>query len=200
MALIRWEPVRRWEPARELDSLQHEVSRLFGSFFDSQTGRPDDGATALRRWVPATDLVEEGEHYVLRADLPGVNEDDVKVELDDHVLTVSGQRGSENEQRGDGYRRVERSFGSFSRSLRLPEGVDPEQIQASFERGVLEVTIPKPAQRKPHRVAISVGQHQATVEGSANGEAAEGAEAAVTASAGDETGTGDEAREAAKAA
>jgi HSP20 family protein len=166
MALIRW------EPARELDSLHQEVGRLFGSFFDSQTARPVNGS-ALRRWVPATDLVEEGEHYALRLDLPGVKDDDVKVELDDHVLTISGQRSSENEQRRDGYRRVERSFGSFSRSLRLPDGVDPEQIHASFERGVLEVTIPKPEQRKPHRVAISVGEQDAAIGGTGAGEGAE---------------------------
>ncbi len=110
---------------------------------------------------------------MLRVDLPGVKDDDVKVELDDHVLTISGQRSSENEQRGDGYRRVERSFGSFSRSLRLPDGVDPEQIHASFERGVLEVTIPKPEQRKPHRVAISVGEQGAAVEGTGAGEGGE---------------------------
>ncbi len=162
----------RWEPARELDSLHQEVGRLFGSFFDSQTARPANGS-ALRRWVPATDLTEEGEHYVLRVDLPGVKDDDVKVELDHHVLTISGQRGSENEQRGDGYRRVERSFGSFSRSLRLPDGVDPEQIHASFGRGVLEVTIPKPEQRRPHRVAISVGEQGAAVEDAGAGDGGE---------------------------
>jgi HSP20 family protein len=192
MALIRWEPIRRseparrWEPVRELDSLQQEFSRVFGSFFDSLAGRPVNGA-ALRRWVPATDLVEHDDQYVLRSDLPGVNDGDVKVELEDNVLTISGQRRSEHEQRKDGYRRVERSFGSFSRSLTLPEGVDPEQIHASFERGVLEVTIPKPEQRKPHRVAIAVGEGDSAIEGAAAGEHGE-------------TDAGVEAPEAAKAA
>src|SRR5256885_2459251 len=84
MALIRW------EPARELQSIQQEMNRLFGTFFDSPAG--SNGAR-LGRWIPAMDLVEEGDHYVLRADLPGLNEDDVKVELEDNVLTISGEIG-----------------------------------------------------------------------------------------------------------
>jgi len=148
MALVRW------EPARELQTIQQEMNRLFGSFFDSQAGGlPARGA---RRWIPAMDLVEEGDSYVLRADLPGVREEDVKVELEDNVLTVSGERRSEHEERKEGYYRVERASGSFSRSLVLPEGVDPQAVRARFERGVLEVSVPKPQQRAPHRVAIDV--------------------------------------------
>jgi HSP20 family protein len=120
------------------------------NFFDSQTG----AATPARRWTPAVDLVEEDEQYVLRADLPGLSPDDVKIEVEDRVLTVSGERGSEKEERRDGYYRLERSSGSFSRSVRLPEGVDAEKIEAGFEHGVLEVKIPKPEQSKPRRVEI----------------------------------------------
>jgi HSP20 family protein len=159
------------------------MSRLFGSLFDSQAGRPTNGA-ALRSWVPATDLVEHDDHYVLRSDLPGVKDGDVNVELKDNVLTISGQRGSEHEQSKDGYRRVERSFGRFSRSLTLPEGVDPEQIHASFERGVLEVSIPKPAQREARRIAISVydGDSASETDGSTEGgETDAGAEAPAAA-------------------
>ena len=132
MALIRW------EPARELQTIQQEMNRLFGSFFDGQSGVEVGG----RRWVPATDLVEEGDHYVLRADLPGVSEDDVKVELEDNVLTISGERRSEREQRKNGYYRIERASGRFARSLTLPEGVDADSVKARFVNGVLEVTIP----------------------------------------------------------
>src|SRR6516162_4629510 len=157
MALIRW------EPALELQTIQQEMNRLFGSFFDPQSGVEVGG----RRWVPATDLVEEGDHYVLRADVPGVSEDDVKVELEDDVLTISGERKSEHEQRDNGYRRIERAWGRFARSLTLPEGVDADGIKARFENGVLEVTIPKPAERKPRRVAIEVGEQSPVIEGSA---------------------------------
>src|SRR5918996_2330797 len=115
MALIRWDPVR------ELDSLQGDMNRLFDRFFEG--GRTANGG-AVRRWIPAMDLVETGEHLVLRADLPGMSEDDIDIEIKDGVLTLSGERKSEREDKGEGYHRVERSFGRFSRSLTLPDGVD----------------------------------------------------------------------------
>ena len=111
------------------------------------------------------DLVEEGDEYVLRADLPGLGEDDVNVELEGDVLTISGERKSEHSEEHEGYRRIERASGSFSRSLTLPEGIDPDSVKARFEHGVLEVRVPKPEQRKPRRVAISVGGKPATIEG-----------------------------------
>jgi HSP20 family protein len=159
MALVRWEPVR------ELTSLQSEMNRLFNTFFDSPT-REGNGGSAARRWVPPMDLVETDEHFVLRADLPGLSEEDVTVELEDNVLTIAGERKVEHEDRREGFYRVERSFGQFRRALTLPEGVDPESIAATFEKGVLEVRVPKPAERKPRRVAIHVGdQPAAAIEG-----------------------------------
>jgi HSP20 family protein len=158
MALIRWEPVR------ELHTMQNEMNRLFNTFFDSPT--PGNGGTAgLRRWIPAMDVVETDDHFVLRADLPGLSENDVNIELEDNVLTVAGERKAEHEQRGEGYYRVERAFGSFSRSLTLPEGVNADAIQASFDNGVLEVRIPKPEQHKPRKVQISLGGQTKTIEG-----------------------------------
>src|ERR1700730_16597435 len=154
--------VIRWEPARELQTLQQEMHRLFGSVFDSPTGGGNGGS---RRWIPAMDLVEEGDRYVLRADLPGLSEDDVKVEVEDDVLTISGERKSEHEERKDGYYRVERASGQLSRSLTLPGGVAPEGIEAHFKNGVLEVRVPKPEERKPRRVAISVGEEAPVIEG-----------------------------------
>jgi HSP20 family protein len=158
MALIRW------EPARELHTMQSEMNRLFNSFFDSSTPRNGGSRAVTRRWIPAMDVVETDDHFVLRADLPGLSENDVKIEVDDKVLTISGERKSEHEQRGTGYYRVERSFGSFSRSLTLPEGVDADAIQASFDSGVLEVKIPKPEQPKPRKVEISLGGQAKTIE------------------------------------
>ena len=101
------------------------------------------------------DLVETGDHYVLRADLPGVADGDVNIQLEDSVLTISGERKTEHEQHEQGYHRLERAFGEFSRSLTLPEGIDLESVQANFDRGVLEVTIPKPEQKKPRTVTIT---------------------------------------------
>jgi HSP20 family protein len=166
MALIRWEPVR------ELGTIQNEMNRLFNSFFDTPT--PANGTT-YRRWVPAMDLVETENAFVLKADLPGLSESDVNIELEDNVLTVSGERKSEHEDRKAGYYRVERSYGSFRRSLTLPEGVDPEAVKATFDKGVLEVTVPKPEQQQPRKVQITVGSGAATepqaIEGSESSEA-----------------------------
>jgi HSP20 family protein len=140
----------RWEPFRELTSLQSEMNRLFNG-------------GAQRRWMPAMDLVETDEHFVLRADLPGIAEDDLKIELEDGTLTISGERKAEREARNEGFYRVERAFGTFSRSLTLPKGVDADAVTANFDRGVLEVRIPKPEERKPRRIEIAGAQK--TIEG-----------------------------------
>jgi HSP20 family protein len=145
MALIRW------EPAREVDTLQSEVNRVFDAFFGNGSG------ARAHRWVPAMDLVETEESLVLRADLPGLTKDDVDLEVKDGVLTVSGERKAEHEEKSEGFYRVERAFGRFSRSLTIPDGVDAEGITADFNEGVLEVRIPKPAERQPHRIAIGGG-------------------------------------------
>ncbi len=104
MALIRW------EPAAELNTIQNEMNRLFNTFFDqpSQTGR---GNGTMRRWLPPMDLVETADQYVLRADLPGLSDGDVNVQLEDSVLTISGERKAEHEQQQEGYYRLERAFG-----------------------------------------------------------------------------------------
>jgi HSP20 family protein len=160
MALIRWEPVR------ELSSIQNEMNRLFNTFFETPAHGNGNGGT-LRRWIPAMDLVETADAFVLRADLPGLSENEVNIELEDNVLTISGERKAEHEQHKEGYYRVERSSGAFHRSLTLPEGVDPNAVKATFDKGVLEVRIPKPEQRKPKKVAISVGGGASqTIEGS----------------------------------
>jgi HSP20 family protein len=110
------------------------------------------------------DVTEGDNEYVLKADLPGLSESDVNVELDDNVLRISGERKSEHEQRTEGYYRVERASGRFSRALTLPEGVTADSIKATFDNGVLEVHIQKPEQQKPQKVAIAVGHEPKTIE------------------------------------
>jgi HSP20 family protein len=102
------------------------------------------------------DLVETGERYLLRADLPGLSDGDVNIQLEDNVLTISGERKPEREDQQEGYYRLERAFGSFSRSLTLPDGVNPDGIEAHFDRGVLQISIPKPEQKKPRTVQINL--------------------------------------------
>ena len=154
MALIRWEPVA------ELNTIQNEMNWLFNTFFDpsAPTGR---GNGTTRRWLPPMDLVETPDHYVLRADLPGLSDGDVNVQLEDNVLTISGERKAEHEDQQEGYNRLERAFGAFSRSLTLPDGVDPDGVQAHFDRGVLEIRVPKPEPKKPKTVQINLGTNPA---------------------------------------
>jgi HSP20 family protein len=147
MALVRWEPVT--------------MNRLFNNFFDTPTG----AASPSRRWIPAMDLAETQDAYVLRADLPGLAPEDVKIELENRVLTLSGERKAEQRSEESGWMRIERAFGAFRRTLTLPAGVDATAITAAFDNGVLTVTVPKPEQAKPHRVQIAVeGQATPQVE------------------------------------
>ena len=136
--------------------LSTEVNRLFSTFFDTPTARGANGA-GTRRWLPAMDIFEAGEHYVVKADLPGMTEADVTIEIEDNVLTISGERKAQLEAQHAGFYRVERTSGSFSRALALPEGLDPESVTATFANGVLEVRFPKPVQAAAHRVQIAVG-------------------------------------------
>ena len=113
------------------------------------------------------DVLETPEHFLLRADLPGMAEADVHIELQDQTLTISGERRNEHEGAQEGYQRVERPSGTFQRSLTLPAGIDPESVTAAFDRGVLEVRIPKPEERKPRRISIG-GAGPATIEADAS--------------------------------
>ena len=149
----------RWEPLRELSTLQNEMNRLFGT---ASTRRPTAArcAAGCRRWTSSRPT----EHFVLSADLPGLSEEDVNIEVEDRVLTVSGERKAEQTETKEGYRRVERAFGSFSRSLTLPEGIDAEAITASFDRGVLEVRDPEARAAQAAPISIGVGDAPKTIE------------------------------------
>jgi HSP20 family protein len=145
------------------EPFSREIDRVFDAFF----GQNEQQA---RRWVPPMDLVEAENHFVLKADLPGLSEGDVNIEVQDGSLTISGERKTEHQEHERGFYRIERAFGSFNRSLTLPDGVDPDGIEASFSNGVLEVRIPKPEERKPRRIEISGSNGNgkpAAVEGSA---------------------------------
>ena len=143
------------------EPFSNEVNRLFNTLFEGGEGQ-------AQRWVPSMDLVEAEDHFVLKADLPGLAEEDVSIEVQDNTLTLSGERKAEHEECEKGWYRVERSFGRFSRSLTLPQGVNPDAITANFDRGVLEVRIPKPEERKPRRISIGAGNGRPAVEGTAS--------------------------------
>ena len=153
MALVRWEPFR------ELAALQNEMGRWMSQF--SGGVAPGNGQSST--WLPAVDVWETEDELVLSFDLPGIAEDKVAVELDDNVLTVSGERDRTSEHSSERFYRFERRFGTFSRSVTLPTGVNEQDIKADYTNGVLEVRVPKPEEQKPKRIQIG---SQGAIEGS----------------------------------
>lgn len=151
----------RWEPYREFATLQSEMSRFMNQLWGTPAAGGGNGGT----WLPALDVWETDEALVISVDLPGIRQDDVAIEVDEGVLTVSGSREKKVEQKDDRFYRFERRYGGFSRSVTLPQGVDETKIAAAFENGVLEITVPKPEARKPKRISIDAAQ--AAVEGEA---------------------------------
>jgi HSP20 family protein len=140
----------RWEPFRELAALQNEMSRWMGQMGGADG--PGNGQSSA--WLPVVDAWETEDELVLSFDLPGVSEEQIAVELDDGVLTVSGERARTSEHSKERFYRFERRFGTFSRSVTLPAGVQEDAIQARYENGVLEIRVPKPEEQKPKRIEI----------------------------------------------
>ena len=157
MAIERWRPrpgLRRSGPFRELARIQQEMDDLFGRFF---------GEWPWPRWeaegrgvAPAVDMLDRKDEVVLRADLPGLEQKDIEVLVEDGTLTIRGERREEKEAKEEDYYVTERWAGAFSRSVALPPGVDPEKIQASFKKGVLEVHLPKTKEAKGKKIEIKV--------------------------------------------
>ena len=156
MALVRWEPFR------ELAALQSEMGR----WMNQVAGAPMPGGNgqSSSTWLPAVDVWETESELVLSFDLPGIPEDKISVELDDNVLTVSGERERTHEHSGDRFYRYERRFGTFSRTVTLPQGVNEEAIKADYHDGVLEIRVPKPEEQKPKRIQVATSE-QKTIEG-----------------------------------
>jgi len=134
----------RWDPFREMTSLQNRFDRLFESALD---GRQES-------WLPAVDVFDTEAAVVLKAELPGMRPDDIHIEVEDNVLTIKGERTFEEKVDGERYYRIERRFGSFQRSLALPQGVKADEVQATYEDGILEVRVPKAEQEKPRRIEV----------------------------------------------
>jgi len=142
MALVRWSPfreLRRWDPFREMERLTERMERLFEEFFP--TVRREEEREYL--WAPAVDVYENDKAYVVEVDLPGLKKEDVKVTLQDNVLTIQGERRLAREEKGVDYHRQERFYGKFLRSFTLPETVDADKVSAEFKDGVLRLTLPK---------------------------------------------------------
>jgi HSP20 family protein len=140
----------RWDPFREMTQLQNRFDRLF----DAVGGRQES-------WLPAVDVFDTQDAVVLKAELAGMKPDDIQIEVEDNVLTIKGERKFEEKVDEERYYRVERRFGTFQRSLALPQGVKADKIEAAYDEGILTVTVPKAEQEKPKRIEV---QAHKTVE------------------------------------
>jgi HSP20 family protein len=149
----------RWEPFRELATLQTEMSRLMNGLFEGN-GR------STQSWVPPVDVWETEDELVYAFDLPGIPEDKISVELHDDTLTVTGERAVTQERSENGFYRFERRYGSFSRTLGVPQGVTEESVKADYKDGVLEIRVAKPEIQKPRRIPLG-GKHTDAIEGKA---------------------------------
>jgi HSP20 family protein len=143
----------KYDPFREMRSLQDEVNRLFASSFNRGDNEIVRGA-----WSPSVDIFENKDQIVLEAELPGMNADDVNISIENNVLTIHGERKFEKKDKGDNFHRVERSYGSFTRSFTLPPTVSSENANAEFENGVLRLTLAKREEAKPRRIEIKAGE------------------------------------------
>jgi HSP20 family protein len=144
----------RWEPFRELEEMSTRLNRLFNPPFSRQLS--DDSGLTLAAWTPAMDVQEVDGEYLIKADLPDVQKQDVHVEIRDGVLSVSGERRQEKEESGRKFHRVERAYGRFERRMALPTEVDAQKVAAEFKDGVLHVHLPKAPAARPQSIAVKV--------------------------------------------
>jgi HSP20 family protein len=144
----------KWDPFREMTTLQDRINRLFNDAFPTTADRETD--LSLSDWKPAVDIYETADHLTVKVELPGVQKEDVSVEIKDNVLTIKGERKVETEVEDRNYYRRERAYGSFRRTFNLQYPVNPEKIKAKFRDGVLQVEVPKPEEEKPKQVTVNV--------------------------------------------
>src|SRR5579859_7637781 len=143
----------RWEPFREFATLQDRINRVFR---ESYTGGQDESLTTST-FAPAVDVYEDEHKVTLKIEVPGIDEKDIDVRVENSTLTVHGERKIEKEEKEENYRRVERQYGSFTRTFTLPPTVDTENVSANYDKGVLKITLPKKAEAKPKQIKVSVG-------------------------------------------
>jgi HSP20 family protein len=142
----------KWSPFRELEDIQTRLNR----FFNDMPARRAEGEPFFTDWTPAVDVQENEKEYLIKAELPEIKKEDVKVQVLDGVLTIEGERKQEKEEKGKRFHKVERSYGKFVRQFALPTEVDPAKVQAEFKEGMLNVHLPKTEAAKPKSVEVKV--------------------------------------------
>ncbi|PYX19345.1 MAG: molecular chaperone [Acidobacteria bacterium] len=160
--------IARWDPFREFSTLQDRMNRLFRESYGPE-GRDESLTTS--QFAPPVDVYEDEHNVVLKVEVPGIDEKDIDVRVENNVLTVHGERKVEKEEKEENFRRVERQYGSFTRTFTLPSTVDAERIQADYDKGILKIVLPKKAEAKPKSIKVNVGS-QKTLEGKGPSKAA----------------------------
>jgi HSP20 family protein len=154
----------RWEPFREFATLQDRMNRLFR---ESYNDAGQDESLTTSRFAPAVDVYEDEHQVTLKIEVPGIDEKDIDVRVENNTLTVQGERKIEKEEKEENYRRLERQYGSFTRTFTLPQTVDSEKVSANYDKGVLKITLPKKAEAKPKQIKVNIGTEKGerTLEG-----------------------------------
>lgn len=160
--------IARWDPFREFSTLQDRMNRLFRESYGPE-GRDESLTTS--QFAPPVDVYEDEHNVVLKVEVPGIDEKDIDVRVENNVLTVHGERKVEKEEKEENFRRIERQYGSFTRTFSLPSTVDAERIQADYDKGILKIVLPKKAEAKPKQIKVNVGS-QKTLEGKGPSKAA----------------------------
>jgi len=143
----------RWEPSREFSPMQDRLNRLFRESYNSE--RPEEALTTTTL-APPVDIYEDEHNFMLKIEVPGIDEKDIDVRIEGNTLTVHGERKLEKEEKEENFRRVERHYGSFTRSFTLPGSVDPGQVSADYDKGVLKIKLPKKAEAKPKQIKVNI--------------------------------------------
>jgi HSP20 family protein len=161
----------RWEPFREISTMQDRMNRMNRLFRESYGSEGPEEALTSTNFVPPVDIYEDEHSITLKLEVPGIDEKDIDVRIEGNTLTVHGEREIEKEEKEENFRRIERQYGSFTRSFTLPSSVDPGQVSAHYDKGVLKVNLAKKAEAKPKQIKVNVGSEK-TLEAKAPGKAA----------------------------
>ena len=146
----------RWDPFREFTTLQDRMNRLFRDNYGE-----GQEALSTSTFAPPVDVYEDEHNVTLKIEVPGIDEKDIDVQIENNLLTVHGERKFEKEEKEENFRRVERQYGSFTRSFTLPSTVNPEQVQAHYDKGILKIQLAKKAEAKPKQIKVNVGSEKA---------------------------------------
>ena len=161
----------RWEPLREFSTMQDRMNRMNRLFRESYSPEGAEEALTTTSFAPPVDIYEDEHNVTLKLEVPSIDEKDIDVHIDNNTLTVHGERKIEKDEKEENFRRVERQYGSFTRSFTLPSSVDPAQVSADYNRGVLKIKLAKKAEAKPKQIKVNVGSEK-TLEAKASGKAA----------------------------